>query len=134
MMRCRLGPVIPRPAGRRSLFGGPFEDSPSSRRLGGPSRMDFSNAAHHSSPSMRLPPIVGPSTATQLGRSTSSKGLGTSAASVTSSNGKGNAKKQRPRKFVCDICSFGFYTNSDMQKVSCILRSHGAVAGITKLA
>lgn len=28
-------------------------------------------------------------------------------------------RKKRQRKFVCDTCGFGFYTNSDLQKVCC---------------
>lgn len=33
-----------------------------------------------------------------------------------SSSTKNGVRKKRQRKFICDVCNFGFYTNSDLQK------------------
>lgn len=33
---------------------------------------------------------------------------------------KRGVRKKRQRKFACDTCGFGFYTNSDLQKVRCV--------------
>lgn len=42
-----------------------------------------------------------------------------SSANDTVGSEKRGVRKKRQRKFVCDRCSFGFYTNSDLQKVRC---------------
>lgn len=36
---------------------------------------------------------------------------------------KRGVRKKRQRKFICDTCDFGFYTNSDLQKVTLSLRA-----------
>lgn len=38
---------------------------------------------------------------------------------------KRGVRKKRQRKFACDTCGFGFYTNSDLQKVQCVSSERG---------
>lgn len=56
----------------------------------------------------------GPS-AMDVSRSTKGDSAGNTN-TVTSTDRRG-VRKKRQRKFVCDTCGFGFYTNSDLQKV-----------------
>lgn len=50
----------------------------------------------------------------QYDRANSSKA---NSASESGGSEKKGVRKKRQRKFICDRCSFGFYTNSDLQKV-----------------
>lgn len=65
--------------------------------------------------------LVPPYPTSHRSRAGNSSDLGPGERSVKNSSADKREKgvrKKRQRKFVCETCGFGFYTNSDLQKVS----------------
>lgn len=110
-----------RPQGSHNHFGADGDVPMVSERVRGSGSSSSKRGSYRSSGrglgSTSLPmPSIGAERATHFERSQPSR---ISSANDTVGSEKRGVRKKRQRKFICDRCNFGFYTNSDLQKVRC---------------